>query len=56
MVNYFEDDEKTKETLTADRWLKTGDCATMCEKGYVKICGRTKEMIIKGGESKSTLG
>lgn len=52
MVGYFEDDEKTRETLTPNKWLKTGDCATMDENGYVKICGRTKEMIIKGGESK----
>ena len=51
MVEYFEDIERTRETITADRWLKTGDCATMDSKGYVKICGRTKEMIIKGGES-----
>ena len=52
MVGYFEDPERTKETLTADKWLKTGDVATMCEKGYIRISGRTKEMIIKGGESK----
>lgn len=51
MVQYFDDEERTKETLTPSRWLKTGDRATMDEKGFVKICGRTKEMIIKGGEN-----
>lgn len=51
MVEYYEDIEKTNEILTKNRWLKTGDRATMDAEGFVKICGRSKEMIIKGGEN-----
>lgn len=49
MIEYFEDSEKTKEAITPTKWLKTGDRATMDKEGFIKICGRTKEMIIKGG-------
>ncbi len=35
---------------TKDGWLCTGDVATICPKGYVKICDRTKDLIKSGGE------
>lgn len=35
---------------TADGWLRTGDVANVCPKGYVKICDRTKDLIKSGGE------
>jgi acyl-CoA synthetase (AMP-forming)/AMP-acid ligase II len=35
---------------TSDGWLCTGDVATICPRGYVKICDRTKDLIKSGGE------
>jgi fatty-acyl-CoA synthase len=43
--------EKSAETLRADGWLRTGDLATMDERGYCRIVGRLKDMIIRGGEN-----
>ncbi len=43
--------EKTAETIDADRWLHTGDLATMDAQGYINIVGRLKEMVIRGGEN-----
>ncbi len=51
MKGYYNMPEKTAETIDADGWLHTGDLATMDERGYVKIVGRLKEMIIRGGEN-----
>jgi fatty-acyl-CoA synthase len=51
MLEYWGDEEKTKEILGNDRWLKTGDQFILYENGYGKICGRLKEMIIRGGEN-----
>lgn len=44
------DDASTK-ALRADGWLHTGDLGTMDRHGYVRITGRLKEMIIRGGEN-----
>lgn len=51
MIGYWGDEEKTKEILGADRWLKTGDQFILQEDGYGKIIGRLKDMIIRGGEN-----
>ena len=37
--------------VAADGWFGTGDLATMDERGYVRIIGRTKDMVIRGGEN-----
>ncbi|XP_043223811.1 medium-chain acyl-CoA ligase ACSF2, mitochondrial-like [Amphibalanus amphitrite] len=50
-LGYWDDAEKTAETLTPQRWLITGDVAVMNEDGYVKIVGRAKDMVIRGGEN-----
>jgi long-chain acyl-CoA synthetase len=49
MLGYWNKPEATAEVMTADGFLKTGDLATMDEKGYMRIVGRKKDMIIVGG-------
>nr|XP_036225303.1 medium-chain acyl-CoA ligase ACSF2, mitochondrial-like [Bactrocera oleae] len=51
MLGYYDDEEKTKETIGRDRWLRTGDQFILQEDGYGRIVGRLKEMIIRGGEN-----
>ncbi|KAM4662570.1 medium-chain acyl-CoA ligase ACSF2, mitochondrial-like isoform 2-T2 [Discoglossus pictus] len=51
MLRYWNDPEKTKETITPENWYKTGDVVTMDEFGYCRIVGRCKDMIIRGGEN-----
>lgn len=46
---YFGRPEETSQVLTADGWFSTGDLGQMDERGFVKIVGRKKEMIIRGG-------
>ena len=51
MRSYWNDPERTAETIDAAGWLHSGDLATMDEEGYVRIVGRIKDMIIRGGEN-----
>ncbi|MEJ2384458.1 MAG: AMP-binding protein [Xanthomonadales bacterium] len=51
MQGYWEDPEKTAETVDADGWLHSGDLGVMDEDGYVAVVGRLKDMIIRGGEN-----
>jgi fatty-acyl-CoA synthase len=51
MKGYYNMPEMTAETIDSEGWLHTGDLATMGANGYVKIVGRTKDMIIRGGEN-----
>jgi len=51
MRMYLKDEAATREALTPDGWLCTGDLGRMDEDGYVYIAGRLKELIIKGGEN-----
>jgi fatty-acyl-CoA synthase len=51
MQGYWNDPERTAETIDAQRWMHTGDLATMDEQGYVRIVGRIKDMVIRGGEN-----
>jgi fatty-acyl-CoA synthase len=51
MRGYWEDPEKTGEAIDQQRWMHTGDLATMDEDGYIRIVGRMKDMIIRGGEN-----
>src|SRR5438045_7588369 len=48
---YWNDPERTAEVLDAARWMHTGDLATMDSEGYVRIVGRIKDMVIRGGEN-----
>jgi fatty-acyl-CoA synthase len=49
MASYFDLEAESRHTVRADGWLRTGDLGTMDQRGYVKITGRLKEMIIRGG-------
>ena len=51
MREYWNDPERTAETIDEAGWLHSGDLATMDEEGYVRIVGRIKDMIIRGGEN-----
>ena len=51
MLGYWNDEKKTKDSITPDGWMRTGDLATMDEQGYANIVGRIKDMIIRGGEN-----
>ncbi len=51
MLGYWDDLEKTAETIDSDGWLHSGDLGVMDSEGYVKITGRIKDMIIRGGEN-----
>lgn len=51
MHEYFENPGATAKTIDSDGWLHTGDLCSMDERGYCKIEGRLKDMIIRGGEN-----
>jgi fatty-acyl-CoA synthase len=51
MRGYYRNSEATHAAITETGWLHTGDLATMDANGYVKITGRAKDVIIRGGEN-----
>ncbi|HMD84820.1 MAG TPA: AMP-binding protein [Terriglobia bacterium] len=51
MKGYYENPEATRQTLDASGWLHSGDLATMNDNDYCKITGRSKDLIIRGGEN-----
>ncbi|MFT3866392.1 MAG: AMP-binding protein [Solirubrobacterales bacterium] len=51
MLGYWDDPERTAEAIDAEGWMHTGDLATMDEEGYLAIVGRSKDMVIRGGEN-----
>jgi acyl-CoA synthetase (AMP-forming)/AMP-acid ligase II len=51
MKEYFDSPEATASTIDTAGWLHTGDLGTMDSRGYVKVTGRVKDMIIRGGEN-----
>jgi fatty-acyl-CoA synthase len=51
MQGYWNEAERTAEAIDADGWMHTGDLAVMAEDGYVNIVGRSKDMVIRGGEN-----
>jgi fatty-acyl-CoA synthase len=51
MLGYWNNPEATQRAIDSARWMHTGDLATMDDDGYVRIVGRIKDMIIRGGEN-----
>jgi fatty-acyl-CoA synthase len=51
MLGYWNDPERTAEAVDAAGWMHTGDLATMDDDGYLNIVGRSKDMVVRGGEN-----
>ena len=51
MLGYWEDNDKTGEVIDVAKWMHTGDIAEMDNDGFVKIKGRIKDVVIRGGEN-----
>ncbi|XRQ06184.1 class I adenylate-forming enzyme family protein [Actinomadura welshii] len=51
MAGYFDDAAATAEAVDAGGWLHTGDLGSMDASGLVRVEGRLKDMIIRGGEN-----
>jgi fatty-acyl-CoA synthase len=51
MLGYWDDEERTAQTIDTTGWMHTGDLATMDADGYCNIVGRIKDMVIRGGEN-----
>ena len=51
MLGYWDDERATREAIDEDGWMHSGDLATMDADGYVKVVGRIKDMLIRGGEN-----
>jgi len=53
MRGYWDDAERTRDSIDAGGWMHTGDLAVIDGEGYCNIVGRVKDMIIRGGENVS---
>ena len=51
MLGYWDEPEKTREAIDEEGWMHTGDLATIDADGYCNIVGRSKDMVIRGGEN-----
>ncbi len=51
MKGYYRNPEATRKAIDDDGWLRTGDLAMLDDCGYFKIVGRSKDMVIRGGEN-----
>ncbi|MEP6884675.1 MAG: AMP-binding protein [Gammaproteobacteria bacterium] len=51
MRGYWDDPERTRDSIDAGGWMHSGDLAVIDEQGYCNIVGRVKDMIIRGGEN-----
>ncbi|HWU23744.1 MAG TPA: AMP-binding protein [Nocardioides sp.] len=49
MVGFYDMPEETARTIDADGWLHMGDVGTMDERGFLRVTGRAKDMILRGG-------
>lgn len=51
MLGYYGNEEATKKTFCPDGWLRTGDIALRYDHGNYSITGRSKDMVVRGGEN-----
>ncbi len=51
MIGYWDMPQETDKVIDQNNWMHTGDLGIMDEEGYVKIVGRIKDTIIRGGEN-----
>ena len=51
MLGYFDDQKSTEEAFNRDGWFMTGDLGWVDEQGYLRITGRKKDVIIRGGHN-----
>lgn len=51
MLGYWNQPEKTAETIDSELWMHTGDLGTMDADGYLTITGRIKDLVVRGGEN-----
>jgi len=51
MIGYNDNPEATGAAIDEDGWLHTGDLGTMDAQGFIRVTGRVKDMIIRGGEN-----
>ena len=51
MFGYNDDPAATSQAIDSGDWLHTGDLGTMDARGYLRVTGRVKDMIIRGGEN-----
>jgi fatty-acyl-CoA synthase len=51
MRGYWDEPQRTAESIDREGWMHTGDLAVLDEEGYCNIVGRVKDMIIRGGEN-----
>lgn len=51
MRGYWNDDVRTRETIDDAHWLHSGDLGVMDADGFITITGRSKDMVIRGGEN-----
>jgi fatty-acyl-CoA synthase len=51
MMGFFRDERDREAVVDGEGWFYTGDLAVMDEKGYVRIVGRKKDLIIRGGQN-----
>ncbi|MEM7195697.1 MAG: long-chain fatty acid--CoA ligase [Pseudomonadota bacterium] len=52
MLGYWNNEDATRDTMTSDGWLKTGDIAAIDEQGFISITGRIKEIIVMANGEK----